>query len=99
MGSWSSGSFLLYSPCFYGGFANIFVKLGTPKLGVTRMAGLVAVIEGMIYFAGFFFWHYNAAIDLEYGVLAAASAFVGTIAYLCFFESVVEGQVAIVGTI
>jgi transporter family protein len=83
---------------FLWGFANIFVKLSTPKLGVTRMAGLVAVIEGMVYFAGFYFWH-NAAIDLEYGVLAAASAFVGTIGYLCFFESVVEGQVAIVGTI
>jgi transporter family protein len=84
---------------FLWGFANIFVKLSTPKLGVTRIAGLVVVIEGMMYFAGFFFWRNNAAIDLEYGALAAASAFVGMIAYLCFFESVVDGQVAIVGTI
>jgi len=99
MSSWSYGSFLLYCPRFYGGFAAIFVKLSTPKLGVTRIAGLVVVIEGMIYFAGFFFWHNNAVIDLEYGAFAAASAFVGMVAYLCFFESVVEGQVAIVGTI
>lgn len=84
---------------FLWGFANVFAKLSTPELGVTRVAGLVVVIEGMMYFAGFFFWHNNAAIDLEYGALAAASAFVGMVAYLCFFESVVDGQVAIVGTI
>jgi transporter family protein len=84
---------------FLWGFATIFVKLSTPKLGVTRIAGLVVVIEGTIYFAGFFFWHNNTAIDLEYGALAAASAFIGIVAYLCFFESMVDGQVAIVGTI
>jgi transporter family protein len=84
---------------FLWGFANIFLKLSTPKLGVTRIAGLIVVIEGMMYFAGFFFWRNSAAIDLEYGVLAAASAFVGMVAYFCFLESVVGGQVAIVGTI
>ena len=99
MNSWNSGSFLLYCQPVLWGFANIFVKLSTPKLGVTRIAGLVVVIEGMMYFAGFFFWHNNASIDLEYGALAAASAFVGMVGYLCFFESVVDGQVAIVGTI
>ena len=84
---------------FLWGFANIFVKLSTPKLGVTRMASLVVVIEGIMYSAGFFSWHSNGAIDLEYGAVAATSAFVGMVAYLCFFESVVDGQVAIVGTI
>jgi len=84
---------------FLWGVANIFAKLSSQKLGVTRMAGLVAVIEGMMYFAGFYFWHNNAAIGLEYGAIAAVSAFVGMAAYLCFFESVVDGQVAIVGTI
>jgi len=84
---------------FLWGFANIFVKLSTPKLGVTRIAGLVVVVEGMMYSAGFLLWHSNTTIDLEYGALAVASAFVGIVAYLCFFESVVDGQVAIVGTI
>ena len=84
---------------FLWGFASIFIKLSTPKLGVTRIASLVVVVEGMLYFAGFYLWHNNAAIDLEYGTLAAVSAFVGILAYLCFFESVVDGQVAIVGTI
>jgi len=84
---------------FLWGFANIFLKLSTPKLGVTRLACLVVVIEGMLYFAAFYLWHNIAAIDLEYGVLAAVSAIVGMVAYICFFESVVDGQVAIVGTI
>jgi len=84
---------------FLWGFANIFAKLSTPKLGVIRVAGLIVVIEGMMYSAGFFSWHNNAAIDLEYGALAAVSAFAGMAAYLCFFESVVDGQVAIVGTV
>jgi len=84
---------------FLWGFASVFIKLSTPKLGVTRIASLVVIVEGMLYFAGFFFWHNNTAIDLEYGGLAAVSAFAGIFAYLCFFESVVDGQVAIVGTI
>jgi transporter family protein len=81
------------------GFANIFVKLSTPKLGVARIFGLVAVVEGMMYFAGFYLWRNSATINLEYSALAATSAFIGIIAYLCFFESVVDAQVAIVGTI
>ena len=84
---------------FLWGFAAIFVKLSTAKLGVTRIACLVVVIESVIYFVGFFFWRNNVTIDLEYGALAAASAFVGIVAYFCFFESMVDGQVAIVGTI
>ena len=84
---------------FLWGFANIFAKVSTQKLGVARIAGLVAVIEGMTYFTAFLFWHNNTAINLEYGSLAAASSFVGIAAYLCFFESVVDGQVAILGTI
>ena len=84
---------------FLWGFANVFFKLSTPKLGVTRMAGLIVGVEGIMYYAGFFFWHNNEHITLESGGIAATAAFVGIIAYLCFFEAVVEGQVAIVGTI
>ena len=84
---------------FLWGSAIVFAKLSTPKLGVSRIAGLIVMIEGAAYSAAFFFWHNSASIDLEYGVLAAASAIVGMVAYLCFFESVLEGQVAVVGTI
>jgi len=84
---------------FLWGFANIFAKVSTQKLGVARIAGLVAVVEGITYFAAFFFWHNNTTIDLGNGALAVTSSFVGIAAYLCFFESVVDGQVAILGTI
>lgn len=84
---------------FLWGFANALAKLSTPKLGVTRIAGLIMVIEGVAYFAGFLFWHNNAPIGLEYSVFAAATSFIGMVAYLCFFESVMDGQVTIVGTI
>jgi transporter family protein len=84
---------------FLWGFANVFAKVSTQKLGVARVAGLVVVIEGIAYSAAFFSWHNNTAIDLGYGALAAVSSFAGIAAYLCFFESVVDGQVAIVGTI
>ena len=92
--------FLLAILCaFQWGLAAVFIKLSTPKLGVARLCGLVVAIEGMMYFAGFLVWHTSATIGLEYGALAAASAFIGMTAYLCFFESVIDGQVAIVGTI
>jgi transporter family protein len=84
---------------FLWGFASIFAKLGTPKLGVTRIVSLVAIIEGIMYFASFYLWHNSVTIDLEYGALAAASSLFGMVAYLCFFESMIDGQVAIVGTI
>ena len=90
---------LVILSAFLWGLAAIFIKLSTPKLGVTRIVSLVVVVEGMLYFGGFLLWHNNATIDLEYGGLALVSAFVGIFAYLCFFESVVDGQVAIVGTI
>jgi transporter family protein len=81
------------------GFANVLLKLSVPKLGVARIISLLPVIEGMMYFAGFWFWRDSAVVGLEYGALAAVSAFLGTVAYLCFFESVMTGQVTIVGTI
>jgi drug/metabolite transporter (DMT)-like permease len=84
---------------FLWGFGNIFAKVSTPKLGVARVAALIMLIEGVMYLAGFFLWHNNATIDLTYFVLAIASAIFGVAAYVCFFESVMEGQVAIVGTI
>ena len=84
---------------FSWGFASVFLKLSIPKLGVTRMVGLLPVVEGLMYFAGFWCWRNSAAVGLEYGALAAVSAFLGTVAYLCFFESVVAGQLAMVATI
>jgi drug/metabolite transporter (DMT)-like permease len=81
------------------GWSDIFAKLGTQKLGVTRIAVLVAIIDSSMYFVGFFFWHTSVAIGVGYAALAAASSFAGIVAYLCFFESILEGQIATVGTI
>ena len=96
---WSSGSFRRFCPVLLG-FSDIFAKVGTPKLGVSRIALLVALIEGPMYFTGFHFWRdTHVIIGIEYGALAAASSIVGMIAYICFFESVLDGQIAIIGTI
>ena len=84
---------------FLWGFANIFAKLSTTKLGMTRIVSLMVVIQGLTYFGGFYFWHNNVAIDLRYGTVALAAGFIGFFGYICFLESTVEGQVAIVGTI
>jgi transporter family protein len=81
------------------GLAIVFAKVSTPKLGITRVVVLIATVEPVMYGIGFFLWRDNAVIDLAYGALATISAILGTAAYLCFFESVMEGQVAIVGTI
>ena len=81
------------------GWSDIFAKLGTQKLGVTRIAVLVAIIDSSLYFVGFFFWHTSVAIGVGYVALAAASSFAGIVAYLCFFESILEGQIATAGTI
>jgi transporter family protein len=92
--------FVLASLCaLLWGLAGVFAKLSTPKLGVARIAYLIVIIESVMYFAGFYCWHENMTISLEYGALAAVSALVGITAYLCFFESLMTGQVASVGTI
>jgi len=83
----------------FWGLSSVFAKLSTPKLGVARVAVLIVVIESIAYFLGFFYWHSNVAIGFGYAFLAAVSAFAGVAAYLCFFESVLDGQIAIVGTI
>ena len=84
---------------FLWGFDGILAKLSTPKLGVARIAALMVIIDGVTYFLGFYYWRENLPISLGDGVLAAVSCMVGTVAYLCFFESMMDGQVAIVGTI
>jgi len=84
---------------FLWGIDGILAKLSTPKLGVARIAALMVIVDGMTYFLGFYYWRNNLPVSLGDGVLAAVSCMVGTVAYLCFFESMMDGQVAIVGTI
>ena len=84
---------------FLWGCAGIFAKLSTPKLGVADIAVLIVVVNGTMYFLGFYYWHNKVPIALGDGVLAATSCMLGAIAYLCFFESIVDGKIAIAGTI
>jgi transporter family protein len=81
------------------GSTGIFAKLSTPKLGVARVAVLIAVVEGTMYFLAFCYWRGNVSITFGDGVLATVACVLGVIAYLCFFESIMDGQIAIVGTI
>jgi len=84
---------------FLWGFDGILAKLSTPKLGVARIAALIAVVDGLVYFLGFCYWRDNFPIALGDGVLATISCVVGAVAYICYFESITDGQIAIAGTI
>jgi bacterial/archaeal transporter family protein len=83
----------------FWGSAGVLAKLSTPKLGVGRIAILVALVEGPLYALAFLLWREDLSISLSTGVLAFFSCAVGVVGYLCFFESIMEGQVAIAGTI
>jgi drug/metabolite transporter (DMT)-like permease len=81
------------------GSAGIFAKATTSRLGVQRVAVIIAVVEGTMYTAAFLVFRTPGPISLEDGVLAASSCVIGICGYLCYFESMMEGQVSIVGTI
>ena len=91
--------FLAALSVFFWGLAMALAKISTPKLGIARVACLISPIEGAMYFAGYISFRGSVAVSMEYGALGLASAFVGMIAYICFYESMVDGQVAVVGTI
>jgi transporter family protein len=84
---------------FLFGSDAIFAKLSTPKLGVPRIAVLIAVVDGTIYLAGFYFWRGTMNVTLWSGTLATVSCIVGATGYLCFFESLGDTQIAVTGTI
>ncbi len=83
----------------FWGSAGIFAKLSTPKIGVARVALLIAVVESVMYTTAFFVFRENIPISLADGALAFGSCIVGVVGFLCFFESLMDGQVAIAGTI
>lgn len=83
----------------FWGSAGIFAKATTSRLGVQRVALIIAVVEGSMYTVGFLVLRTPGPISLGDGVLAAASCVIGILGYLCYFESMMEGQVSIVGTI
>lgn len=84
---------------FFWGSAGVFAKLSTPRIGVARVALLITIVEGPMYLVAFIIWRQGADITLADGLLAFSSCVIGVMGYLCFFESIMEGQVAIAGTI
>jgi len=84
---------------FFWGISQIFSKYSTVRLGVARIALLIAVIEGPLYATAFLFVHEEFDFSFWDGLLATASCLIGVSGFLCFFESVMDGQVSIAGTI
>jgi len=83
----------------FWGTSGIFAKASTGKLGVARVALLITLVEGPMYVVAFLVWREPADIDLWTALLAAGSCIIGISGYLCYFESLIDGQVAIAGTI
>lgn len=90
---------LAISVAFFWGISQVFAKYSTPRLGVAKVALLITAVEGPMYTLAFLVWHQDVHIGIWDGVLAAASCIIGISGYLCFFESIIDGQVAIAGTI
>lgn len=92
--------FLLASVvALFWGSAGIFAKLSTPKLGVARVALVITAVEAPMYTMAFLVWREDVAIGLDDALLAAGSCIIGILGFLCFFESIMDGPVAIAGTI
>lgn len=86
-------------PIFFWGIAAVLAKVSTPKLNVVRVAILISVIEGAMYFAGYISFRTSVVLSADSILLGLASALIGMVAYLCFYESMIDGQVAVIGTI
>lgn len=90
---------LAITVAFFWGISQVFAKYSAVRLGVARVALLIALVEGTMYSIAFLVWHQDVHITIWDGVLAAGSCLIGITGYLCFFESIIDGQVAIAGTI
>lgn len=92
--------YLSLSVALFWGLSGIFAKYSTGRLGVARVALIIAVVEGISYSVAYLLWRDTSVhIGLWDAVLATSSCIIGISGYLCYFESILEGQVAIVGTI
>ncbi len=77
----------------------MFSKFATPKIGIMGVAMLIIAVEGIMYSTAFFIWRDSTPIHFDDAILALGSCMVGIVGYLFFFESLMQGQVAIAGTI
>lgn len=91
--------FLSFSVALFWGLSGIFAKYSTGRLGVARVALLIAGVEGSLYVIAYAVLREPHDFTLFEILLATASCIIGISGYLCFFESILVGQVAIAGTI
>ena len=90
---------LSFSVALFWGLSGIFAKYSTGRLGVARVALLIAVVEGSMYVVAYAVLREPHDFTLYEIAIASASCIIGISGYLCFFESILDGQVAIAGTI
>lgn len=91
---------LATSVALFWGLSGIFAKYSSGRLGVARVALAIAIVEGILYTVAYIAWRDPSVhISAWDAVLATTSCVIGISGYLCYFESILEGQVAIVGTI
>ena len=90
---------LSVSVTLFWGLSGVLAKYSTGRLGVARVALLIAIVEGVMYSVAFLVLREPHHITLYEGAVATASCVIGVSGYLCYFESIMEGQVAIAGTI
>lgn len=90
---------LSVSVTLFWGLSGVLAKYSTGRLGVARVALLIAAVEGVMYSLAFVVLREPHHITLYEGAVATASCVIGVSGFLCYFESIMEGQVAIAGTI
>ncbi len=81
------------------GVSGIFAKYCTGRLGVARVVLLIAAVEGPMYITAFLLLREPHDFTLYEVALATGSCMAGIFGYICFIESILQGQVAIAGTI
>jgi transporter family protein len=90
---------LAFSVALLWGLSGIFAKYSTSRLGVARVALLIAGVEGSLYIIAYAVLREPHDFTVYEIVIASASCIIGISGYICFFESILDGQVAIAGTI
>ncbi|MEM2891683.1 MAG: EamA family transporter [Thermoplasmata archaeon] len=91
--------FLAVVVALFWGVSQIFAKYSTARIGVAGMALLVTLVETPLYAMGFLTFRNEIDMSAWDAVFATSTCLLGLAGYLCFFESIVDGQVAIAGTI
>lgn len=81
------------------GVGQVFVKRATDRLGAVAMVLLVSVVDGIVYLGLFAIGAVRVAASPEVAVFAALSGVTGMLGYILYYEALLRGSVAVVGTI